>query len=93
LTPPPCHSDDIGAVAGRAPVRVSLGGRRHPTGGSRLVVVELGGGNDALDAVVTFAYPACARLWPKLKLDPKQFVRLNAALALYPALRPLAVPC
>src|SRR5258707_528022 len=54
-----------------------------------LVVVELHGGNDALNPVVPHADEAYARLRPKLKLDPKRLVKLTDSLGLHPALRPL----
>jgi uncharacterized protein (DUF1501 family) len=54
-----------------------------------LVVVELDGGNDALNTVVPFADDNYARLRPVLKMNPKNLVRLNDALGLHPALKPL----
>lgn len=54
-----------------------------------LVVVELDGGNDALNTAVPFADESYARLRPTLRLAPKTVVRLTDAVGLHPALRPL----
>ena len=54
-----------------------------------LVVVEMDGGNDALNTVVPHADETYAKLRPRLKVDPKRVVKLTDAVGLHPALRPL----
>jgi uncharacterized protein (DUF1501 family) len=54
-----------------------------------LVVVQLDGGNDALNTVVPFADPDYIRLRPNLGISQNDVIRLNDTLGLHPALRPL----
>jgi uncharacterized protein (DUF1501 family) len=54
-----------------------------------LVVVQLDGGNDALNTVVPLAGPAYEKLRPTLKLPKKNLLRVSDALGLHPSLRPL----
>jgi uncharacterized protein (DUF1501 family) len=54
-----------------------------------LVVVQLDGGNDALNTIIPHADPSYAKLRPTLKVDAKNVVKVNGEVGLHPALRPL----
>lgn len=84
-------SSSLVALSGAVPLFVPRSVRAAaPDKDARvLVVVEMDGGNDALNTVVPHADEAYARLRPTLKLDPRRLVRVTDAVGLHPALRPL----
>src|SRR5438067_5789104 len=79
------------ALAPTVPVFVARTARAAETDrhGRVLVVVQLDGGNDALNTVVPHADPAYEKLRPQLKVAKKDVVRLTDELGLHPALKPL----
>lgn len=54
-----------------------------------LVIIQLDGGNDALNTLIPFTDPEYSRLRPTLKADPREIVKVSANLGLHPALKPL----
>jgi len=57
-----------------------------------LVLVELKGGNDGLNTVISYADPAYAALRPKLAIPRDQVVQLTERVGLHPSLAPLRGP-
>src|SRR5581483_3856279 len=57
--------------------------------GRVLVVVQLDGGNDAVNTVVPHADPQYVKLRPTLKIAAKDVVKVNDTVGLHPSLKPL----
>jgi uncharacterized protein (DUF1501 family) len=85
------HASSLLALAPAVPVFVARTAWAAAAARDRrvLVIVQLDGGNDALNTVVPYADPHYARLRPGLRIARKDVVRLDDALGLHPSLKPL----
>jgi uncharacterized protein (DUF1501 family) len=79
------------ALAPTAPLFVARAAGAAVAGKEKraLVVIQLDGGNDALNTVVPHADPAYRKHRPALGLKAKGLIKLTGELGLHPALKPL----
>lgn len=85
------RSSSLLALSSTVPQFVSRSLRAAPAEKNArvLVVIEMDGGNDAVNTIVPHADENYAKLRPRLKLDPKEVLKLTDSIGLHPAMRPL----
>ncbi len=78
------------AAGGAAPSLLARTAAAARAEGKALLVIQLSGGNDALNTLVPFRQELYRRLRPGIGLKTAELLPLTDRLALHPALRPLA---
>lgn len=76
----------FGALRLARPARAAGAAAGDPPAPGRLVLLQLGGGNDGLSTVVPYADDDYRRLRPTLRLEPSEVLRLDERRGLHPAL-------
>lgn len=76
----------VAAASQFAPAFLARTAYAAPAGQSRLVVIQLSGGNDGLNTVVPFGSPQYAQLRPTLGLPRDQILALDDQVGLHPNL-------
>ncbi len=77
------------AVGGVAPSLLARTARAAAGGEKILVVLQLTGGNDALNTLVPFRERAYRSVRPNLAVDPAKVLDIGGGLGLHPSLKPL----